>query len=725
MESRAPDFEQIRILIRTAQTLDADFGRIFEEERAQEQEIRALCAVSVREQAVGELARIPVEELRSARAGIRTSALLQAGYQNLLDLHRAPDWKLQQTEGIGDRQISAIRTLLDGFIQKLSDHIRLRPDPDTEEGRRLITAAARCLRAEQIRREGEPLREDFHDYIGGVTEAIAIRGRLRWLFSRRRTKEDSLYAVGELTAFCRGQEYTKVRRLVDQYAEAQSIPAEEAVSDFRRNNAAYYALLEKLTGTSLSQKVIYSSIPAQLAAQIDALTLDLRDFRGNLRAYQTFGTKYILAQKRVLLGDEMGLGKTIQAIAAMAHLQAAEPGCHFLIVCPASVMINWCREILRFSSIEAHLLHGPGLEEAFREWQERGGAAITNYESMGKLTGRIDSAMRLAMLVIDEAHYIKNPEAQRTRNIHALEDESERILLMTGTPLENRVNEMCELVGFVRPDMVGEIRANAGIRHADAFREILAPVYLRRRREEVLEELPPLTEENEWCTMTPQDLAAYSLQVAEESLPGMRRVAFLQDDLHTSSKACRLLELCREAAEEGRKIIIYSYFRETIRKIREWLREEIRDLNAGGPYCAEITGSTPAEDRQTIVDRYSHAPDGSLLLCQVQAGGTGLNIQAASVVIFCEPQIKPSLTRQAIARVFRMGQSQKVLVFHLLCDNTVDESVMQILQDKQAEFDLYADESVMSHAADDLPDREWIRQVIERERTKYLPAVIE
>jgi SNF2 family DNA or RNA helicase len=137
----------------------------------------------------------------------------------------------------------------------------------------------------------------------------------------------------------------------------------------------------------------------------------------------------------------------------------------------------------------------------------------------------------------------------------------------------------------------------------------------------------------------------------------------------------------------------------------------------------EITGSTPIEERQAVIDRFSDAAGGSILVCQVQAGGTGLNIQAASVVIFCEPQIKPSLTRQALSRVYRMGQVRSVLVFHLLCEDTVDEAVMRILDAKQMEFDLFAEESVLADAADDLADREWIKSVIEEERRKYLPAI--
>jgi len=286
---------------------------------------------------------------------------------------------------------------------------------------------------------------------------------------------------------------------------------------------------------------------------------------------------------------------------------------------------------------------------------------------------------------------------------------------MTGTPLENRVDEMCELIGFVRPDLKEEVRTNAGLRNVPEFRQMLAPVYLRRLREDVLKELPPMTEQEEWCAMTEADTAAYLKEVSAGNFMGMRRVSFLQEDPAGSGKARRLSELCEMLWEEGRKAVVYSYFRETVRKVSALLG----DRSAG-----VITGSTPAAERQLIIDRFSDAEEGSILVCQIQAGGTGLNIQAASVVIFCEPQIKPSLTKQALSRVYRMGQVHNVLVCHLLSLDSVDEAVRNILKEKQGEFDLFAEESVIADAADNLADSEWIRKVVEQEKQKYLPAVI-
>ena len=754
-KDRMPDFKEIDRLIVSLRALDERFGQISSDAARREQKVKQLCQSALKDNAAGSLAEIPVGELRNSKAGIRVGALEKAGFSTLLDLYNAPNWKLGNIEGIGDKQVASIRNILNEFLKRLSarSHIRLTTDEGDAKSRALITEMAKYRHCARIAKEAAPIVPELHSFVEETSAAVVIRNRLGWFFSRRQTKEDTVFAVARLLEYVRSLQYERVKNLIGMHDEACGMSEAASLEDFKKNGASYYALIEKLTGTGKERELIYSSIPAQLAEEIDAFDLDTSGFQGDLRAYQGFGARYILTLERVLLGDEMGLGKTIQAIAAMAHLYAKDPDSRFLVVCPASVMVNWCREITKFSAIKSHLLHGALLEDSLDSWIRRGGAAVTNYESLSKIIGAVDGQMKIDMLVIDEAHYIKNPEAKRTKYIHTLEDESERILMMTGTPLENKVDEMCELIGFVRPDLVKEIRSNAGMRHVPEFREILAPVYLRRQRDMVLDELPPLTIEEEWCAMTREDSLAYRAQVEDGNFMGMRRVSFLQEDMETSSKAIRLKELCDLAMEEGRKVIVYSFFRDTISKVIRLLggtadgavaggtaagsaAESAPGLAAGsaaglaagsaagGTVVGSITGSTPVEKRQDLIDRFTETPGGAVLVSQVQAGGTGLNIQAAGIVIFCEPQIKPSLEWQALSRVYRMGQVQNVLVYHLLCENTVDEAVRAILARKEEEFDLFAQESVIADAADGLTEKEWIRKLVEDERRKYLPAVV-
>ena len=169
----------------------------------------------------------------------------------------------------------------------------------------------------------------------------------------------------------------------------------------------------------------------------------------------------------------------------------------------------------------------------------------------------------------------------------------------------------------------------------------------------------------------------------------VRRVSWRNADyLNTSAKVQRLREIVEDAAEDSRKILVFSFFLDTLEKIRTVF---------GNQCVGVINGAVPVEERQNIVDAFEQAPAGSVLAAQIQSGGTGLNIQSASVVILCEPQYKPSTENQAIGRAHRMGQIRDVLVYRLLCPNTVDERMIEIIEAKQAEFDTFADESAAAN----------------------------
>ena len=722
MKTERLDFKEVNRLIAALGTTEKEFLTIFTDKEEQAEQIRSFGREIILEEGRKALAGIPVTELKQSKAGIRTGALLDAGYTDLYALSKAEDWELKTIEGIGDKQVAAIRDILTEFEKHLSERVTLKLHTEAEEegdspkNRGLIFSLAVYRRSELIRKDAEGMTEELREFVSQTLSQKLLLNRLQWIFSTKESKERTLGAIADILAFCQSPFYQRVQHFSELYRDVLSMSVSEAMEDFARNGAVYYTLLERVCGNAPAKPLIYSSIPAQLAAEVDAFPLNGSCFRGDLRAYQVFGAKYILKQERVLLGDEMGLGKTVQAVAAMAHIQAVEQKAYFLVVCPASVLINWCREIKRFSSIEVFLLHGEDLKPALFQWQMEGGAAVTNYESMGKIIEAVDERMKFSLLVIDEAHYIKNPGAKRTQYVRRLDNESDKILMMTGTPLENRVEEMCSLIDFIRPELSKEIRGFAHISHVPRFKEMLAPVYLRRTREQVLKELPPIEEKQEWCALTEADRSAYINEVSKKNFAGLRRVSFLQEDLSTSAKAQRLSELCMEAKEDGRKILIYSFFRDTIEKLAGLL---------AGNHVGVINGDTEISVRQTLIDRFAQAPVGSVLLCQVQAGGTGLNIQAASIVIFCEPQIKPSLTNQAIARVYRMGQVRNVLVYHLLCPQTIDEAMVDMLALKQVEFDTYADESVMSDAAEGLLDREWIGRFMEEEGRRYLPMVVD
>nr|MCR5101129.1 DEAD/DEAH box helicase [Butyrivibrio sp.] len=644
-----PDFKQVKEILALFSNMDTDINSINNSEGEQKNAITE-AAIRVKGNiAIKLLDDISVSELKNSKAGIRTSAIEAAGYSNLGQIAAAKDYEILQIEGIGEKQLEAIKNVLTDMGNQLSEHVsmQLGIDSNDEDMKKLLSSIAVYRKSALVRNDVKPLWEDYHNFHERIKAGIRIRNSVHWLFSGRVTKEETCASLDEALGFLNQPVYERLCHLIDLFIEAQRMTWEQVVSDYTKSSADYYAILDSLGNIKTSKPLIYSSIPQQLAADIDAQELDTSLFIGNLRSYQTFGAKYILHQGKVLLGDEMGLGKTVQAIAAIAHIAVKSEKSFFLVICPASVLVNWCREIQKFSKVNTHLVYGEFLEDVFADWQENGGVAVTNYESMGKIVDRIDNNMHLDMLLIDEAHYMKNPDAKRTQYIRRLDNESERILMMTGTPLENRVEEMCNLIDFIRPDMTKKIKENAFMNQVSEFKELLSPVYIRRLRSQVLEELPPVEERQVWCSMSMEDLDSYREAIDSKSFPAARRVGFLQEDISTSAKAVRLKEICENAGDNGRRVVVFSFFRETISKVRAFL---------GDKCVGEITGSTPITERQDILDRFGESPEGSVLICQVQSGGTGLNIQHASIAIFCEPQIKPSLTNQAIARLHRMGQ---------------------------------------------------------------------
>ena len=663
------DRQQIRDILELITGFDETIAEIASQERVQ-QDAAAEAMKALSEKALGDILRgMDVENINRDRLGLRVASLRAAGIENMEQLCALSADQINELKGIGDEASWLIYTIAGRIKRETETGLKIRVSLDDRSG----PATSLLLSAKTAR----------ETVLAACLAAKPAAGVVRWVFLPAQKKKEAVDAALYLYSLLTGDYGARVKATIDAY-DTREIPDADGVwEDFRKNSAAYYAQLDRF-GQALSTRIdnSYSGLPEELVRQVEMEPLYLDGLRTSLRVYQEFGTRYILRQGKVLLGDEMGLGKTVQAIAAMVSLNALG-ATHFMVVCPASVLVNWTREITKFSALAVTPIRG-GDQTALRRWMEKGGAAVTTYESISRFA--LPETFCFDMLIADEAHYVKNPAARRTQALLALRKRVERVLFMTGTPLENRVDEMCFLVSCLRPDIAGQVQKMKYISSAPQFREKLAPVYLRRTRDDVLSELPELIEKEQWCEMSPAEWTAYMLAVAAQNFMAMRQVSWDVGDLKHSSKAKRLIELCDEAREDGRKIIVFSYFRETIRAVQELL---------GKRALEPITGSVSPQRRQEIVDDFAEAEDGAVLICQVQAGGTGLNIQAASVIIFCEPQIKPSIENQAVSRAYRMGQLRSVVVHRLLCDNTVDERIMEILREKQDVFDAFAEESTV------------------------------
>lgn len=259
--------------------------------------------------------------------------------------------------------------------------------------------------------------------------------------------------------------------------------------DFLARPADYFAMLSELGFVTEDEKTVHGDLPEEIVEAVRDQALSGEHLTVSLRGYQSFAARFALVQRKVIIGDEMGLGKTVEAIAVLAHLRSRGET-HFLVVCPVAVVTNWAREVVSKSKLRAHRVHGPERDRAAHVWMRDGGVAITTYETLAWWEKSLNECRDLACVVVDEAHYIKNPQAQRTIRTRRLINASERAILLTGTPLENKVAEFRNLVSYLRPDLV----LDATELQPRKFRRQIAPAYLRRNQEDVLTELPGLIE---------------------------------------------------------------------------------------------------------------------------------------------------------------------------------------------------------------------------------------
>ena len=705
--SGKPDKKQIKQIISRSGQIDSWLKTALDEEKEDLAQLRKAADRFVEDKFREALEAMDVAMLAQGKSGIRVSYLRSAGIQNLFQLSQRSKAQIEALEGIGPQGAEKIhaltRQITKNTRQKLS--LRIRTDDPTPADDALVRAAYLLLVRNGQREELRRIYETHHKALAKeCAQAQPACGSVSWFFASKQERETALRAAAALEQRLDGAFGDPALREV--YEAAAKADITECYHHFRENAAHYYAALEKYCKQLPLAREAQAGLPKELVARIEAMELDLSGLKATLRGYQDFGVRYAVHQKRTLLGDEMGLGKTIQAIAAMVALKAQGKH-HFMVVCPASVLINWCREIQKFSHMEVTKVHGAD-EAALLHWRENGDIAVTTYESISRFS--LPERFRFDFLVVDEAHYVKNPEAQRTAAMGKLLAKTEGVLYMSGTPLVNRVEEMCFLVSCLQPQIARRLEQLKAVSTAEQFRAELSGVYLRRVREDVLTELPELIEKEQWCQLGRQEQLIYREAVASGNLMAIRQVSWQVPEWKDSSKAVRLLEICESAAEQGRKVIVFSFFRNTLQKVCDLLQDRCSPI---------ISGDISPAMRQQIVDQFNAAQPGAVLVSQVQAGGTGLNIQAASVVVFCEPQLTPAIESQAIGRAYRMGQTRDVLVHRLLADDTIDERMLEILSGKQKEFDAFAEDSVIGDLQmQSQADSKWLSALVEEEQKR-------
>lgn len=428
----------------------------------------------------------------------------------------------------------------------------------------------------------------------------------------------------------------------------------------------------------------------------------------DLLSYQLDGIAFAVGAGRAILADDMGLGKTIQGIGVAELLSQYASTSKVLVICPASLKSQWRIEIKRFSGRSCQLVLGSAAQ---RPAQYDNGSFFTvcNYEQVLRDFLAIER-VRWDLIILDEGQRIKNWEAKTSRIVKALK--SPFALVLSGTPLENRIDELYSVVEFIddrrlgpafrffnRHRVVDEKGKLLGYKNLDHLRESLKPVMLRRTRQQVVRDLPPRTTKLLRIAPTAEQLdmqkghrqviqtiinkrylSEMDLLRLQKALLMCRMCAnstFLLDKQPPgySSKLKELdLLLERLTAEQDRKIVLFSEWTTMLNLIEPLL--EKREL-----VYVRLDGSVPQKKRQGLMHRFQNDPACSLFIT-TNAGSTGLNLQAANTVVNVDLPWNPAVLEQRISRVHRMGQKRPVQVFLLVTEDTLEENLLATLSAK-------------------------------------------
>ena len=425
------------------------------------------------------------------------------------------------------------------------------------------------------------------------------------------------------------------------------------------------------------------------------------DLTATLRAYQQQGVSWLRFLKEAGLGgilaDDMGLGKTLQTICVL--------GARSLVVCPTSVLPNWAAELKRFRpSLKVSVYHGPG-----RALDEAADVTITTY-SILRLDAAVLSGRTWEAVVLDEAQAIKNPESQVARAAFGLK--ANLRLALSGTPLENRLEELWSLMHFTNPGLLGGRRefndkvaqpiSEGQPEAAERLRRRIRPFVLRRLKREVAPELPPRTEAVMHVALDERERGVYdsvmaatrkevvtllneggSVLKALEALLRLRQAACHSalvpgQQAASSSKVQTLVEALDTAVSDGHKALVFSQWTSLLDLIEGPLKQ-------AGIAFERLDGTTT--NRGEITTRFQTAEGAPVLLMSLKAGGTGLNLTAADHVFLMDPWWNPAVEAQAADRAHRIGQERPVMVYRLVSQGTVEERILGLQEKKRAIFE--------------------------------------
>ena len=448
-----------------------------------------------------------------------------------------------------------------------------------------------------------------------------------------------------------------------------------------------------------------------------------KTLKAELRDYQTDGYQWITRMTGwgagVCLADDMGLGKTVQTIAFMLHTADQGPA---LVAAPASVVLNWQRELQRFApSLHVKVFNTAADRKGLVEQAAAGDVILTTYG----LFVTEDEALcgkQWNTVCLDEAHVIKNRQTKTSAVVMKLQA-THRIIL-TGTPVQNHLGELWNLFQFANPGLLGSheqfrqkyivpIEQQDNKERSRQLKRIVSPFMLRRTKQEVIEELPDKTEINIPVELSDDELAVYEVirrrakQLLEDErsssgvsvntlaeITRLRQAACSAELVEKNwkgecSKLTALSDLLQEIVDGGNAVLVFSQFTSFLAMVRQQLDKQKQ------PYLY-LDGSVPVRQRDLLVQQFQHG-DCPVFLISLKAGGLGLNLTGANYVIHLDPWWNPAIEQQATDRAYRIGQRQNVTVYHLISQHTIEEKIQRLHQTKRNLADAMLEGTNESH----------------------------
>lgn len=434
----------------------------------------------------------------------------------------------------------------------------------------------------------------------------------------------------------------------------------------------------------------------------------------DLRSYQKTGVDFLCHLSRLRLGgvlaDDMGLGKTLQTLVWLVWLkeQSGDKAKPSLVICPASVLHNWQREANRFTpGLKVLILASGAARHNLRKQIPQHDLIVTNYALLRRDLAALQQ-FEFQAVILDEAQFIKNPDAQVTQSVKQLR--SDLRLALTGTPLENRLLDLWSIIDFVQPGYLGarsrfeqiyDSREDNPAAQGIARKRLsakLRPLLLRRLKRQVAKDLPDRVEERRDCELGEEQRKLYLAELRRSRELVMRTVAdngLAKSKLHVlaaltrlrqicchpqlvgndaeSGKTDTLFELLEPLVAEGQKVLVFSQFVRMLRLLeRECQHRQIP--------THLLSGAT--KNRQDVVQAFQNDQNPAVFLLSLRAAGTGLNLTAASYVVLYDPWWNPAVEAQAIDRSHRIGQTRKVNAYRLIAPGTVEEKIWELQQRK-------------------------------------------